>query len=87
MTKNTIRGIAIITGITKTALGVNRVFTEKEQLNQLLELFGHRPSGSDGEYIDPHKLVLATYSVHYAAGNNEIAEHVRNVFSWFELLW
>jgi len=83
MTPNTIRGIAIITGIAKTAHAVDQIF-EVEQLNQLLTLFNQRPSGATTDYVEPHKLVHWTYSAHHAAGNNDIAEYIRKVFTWFK---
>ena len=79
------RGIAIITGIVKTATvhEVNQTFTKKE-LNQLLTLFDHHPSDDDLEYALPHKLVLWTYRERNEVGDSETAETIRKVFPWFK---
>ena len=83
MTENTIRGIAVVTGIAKTAHSVNQTFT-KEQLNQLLALFDQHLSDKEKDYGEPGKLVLWTYSALYAVGDSETAEKVKQVFPWFD---
>ena len=83
MTENTIRGIAVVTGIAKTAHSVNHTFT-REQLNQLLALFDQHPSDKEKDYGEPGKLVLWTYKERYDAHDSETAEKVKQAFPWFD---
>lgn len=81
--KNTIRGIRIIIGITKTASKIGMSFN-KEQLNNLLEIFDQHPSDNDLDYSEPSKLLLWTYKSLYAVCDTETAEHIKVVFPWFK---
>jgi len=79
MTEHTKRGVAIITGIAKTAHSIGYQLTD-EQVNELLTLFEHYPVGGDGKYKDPRPLVAKTYST----GDADLTKQVREVFPWFD---
>lgn len=82
-TKNTIGGIGIIIGITRTAHAVGVNF-DKDKLNQLLEIFDQHPSDNDLDYKEPGKLVLWAYRSLYAVCDTETAEYIKVVFPWFK---
>jgi len=72
------RGIAIITGIAKTADEVKQTFT-KDQLNQLLELFGLHPSDGETECNKSYPLVPCALS-----DLNDMSECFIRVFPWLK---
>jgi hypothetical protein len=82
MEENTKRGIAIVTKLTNLAHEFSQTFN-KEQLNQLLELFGQRPINDGREYVSPDRLVHSTYRVLYDKGDGKTAETLKEVFTWF----
>jgi hypothetical protein len=79
MIDNTIRGIAIITGIANTAHFAGVTFTKKE-LNTLLNLFDHQPITKDGAYVMPDKLVAAAIKKHQDNGDAKTADAIKAAF-------
>jgi len=75
---NTENGIKIVGGIANIANAVNKKFN-RDELNALLNLFGHKTAG-DEEYALPGKLVNKAMEYYTAIGDMATMENISSVF-------